>query len=59
MTQGILSLGSDPYQPVLADSEPKSALQACSFAESENVARVRNGGGAAPPCLAGVLAPWP
>lgn len=59
MTQGILSLGSDPWQPVLADWEPKSALQGCSVAEGENVASVHKGGGVAPLCLAGGGCPLP
>lgn len=50
---GILSLSSDPRQPVLVDWEPKSALQGCSIAEGENVGSVHKGGGVASPCLAG------
>lgn len=53
MTQGTLSLSSDPQQPVLADRELKPALQGCSFAECENVSGTHKCGGAAPPCLAG------
>ena len=59
MTQGILSLGSDPRQPVLTDREPKSALQGCSIAEGENVASVHKGGGVAPLSLAGGGCPLP
>lgn len=34
---GVLSLSSDPRQPVLVDWEPKFALQGCSIAEGEKV----------------------
>lgn len=43
--QGVLSLGSDPQQPVLADWEPKSALQGWPNDEGESVASVHKGGG--------------
>lgn len=43
--ESVLSLGSDPQQPTLADWKPKSSLQGWSNAEGESVASVHKGGG--------------
>lgn len=56
--QGVLSLGSDSQQPVLADWEPKSALQGWSNDEGESVANIHKDGGVTLPWVSGQCG-WP